>query len=63
MNETKISKKLSYYMLENGLKSQEGENDNELYVKFKYTRNRKYFEELENSENILFIKPRKIKCK
>jgi len=63
MNEPKISKKLSYYMLENGLKSQEGENDNELYAKFKYTRNRKYFEELENSENVLFIKPRKIKCK
>ena len=63
MNEPKISKNLSYYVLENGLKSQKDENDSELYAKFKFTRNRKYFEELEDSEDNLFIKPRKIKCK
>lgn len=63
MNEPNISKKLSYFVLENGLKVQKGESDNELYAKFKYTRNRKFFEELEDSEDNLLIKPRKIKCK
>ncbi len=63
MNEPKISKKLSYYVLENGLKAQKAECDDRLYAKFKYTRNRKIFEELEDSEDNLFIKPRKIKCK
>ncbi len=63
MDEPKISKKMSLYVLEKGLKSQKDDSDNELYAKFKYTRNRKYFEELEDSENNLLIKPRKIKCK
>jgi len=63
MDEPKISKKLSYYILENGLKAQKGENNDDLYVKFKYTRNRKYFEELEDLNENLLIKPRKIKCK
>jgi len=63
MNDPKISKKLSYYILENGLKAQKDEGNDDLYVKFKYTRNRKYFEELENLDENLLIKPRKIKCK
>ena len=63
MDEPKISKKLSYYVLENGLKTQKDECNHDLYVKFKYTRNRKFFEEIEDSEDNLFIKPRKIKCK
>ena len=63
MDEPKISKKLSYYMLENGLKAQKGDCNDDLYVKFKFTRNRKYFEEIEGSQENLLIKPRKIKCK
>ena len=63
MDEPKISKKLSYYVFENGLKAQKDERNEDLYVKFKYTRNRKYFEELEDSEENLLIRPRKIKCK
>ena len=54
---------MSYYVLENGLKAQKDECNDELYAKFKYTRNRKYFEEMEDSEDNLLIKPRKIKCK
>ena len=63
MDEPKISKKLSYYLLENGLKSDLSKKDDELYAKFKYTRTRKYFEDLEDSNNEFLIKPRKIKCK
>ena len=63
MDDPKISKKLSYYMLENGLKAQKGEYHDDLYIKFKFTRNRKIFEEIKDSEGSIFIKPVKIKCK
>jgi hypothetical protein len=53
---------LSHYVLENGLKAHKGENNDDLYVKFKYTRNRKFFEELEDLNENLLIKPKKIKC-
>ena len=61
MDEPKISKKMSHYLLENGLKTDLNEKDNKLHAKFKYTRTRNYFEELEESDNGLLIKPRKIK--